>query len=207
MLSRSVKPAGDRHSCRYVASADAQTNWLPADDARNNGKVLPGGGADRGRRSKRQVRWALFVCTRLRVRLGSRTRAGAACAGYSRARQAGARAATAGPDAQGRRDCRHWDGSRPHAGCVRPERPASGRHGQRAVGVTLARSVRRYSLWSCGALLQKAVPGRPQVIRAAGLSTPRRCGARRRQECRDHHRRSVTWNLQATPPANQAQAL
>ena len=35
----------------------SQTDWLPARDARDSGKGLPGGGADRGRRSKRQVRW------------------------------------------------------------------------------------------------------------------------------------------------------
>ena len=35
-----------------------QDGWLPAGDARDSGMVLPGGGADRGRRSKRQVRWA-----------------------------------------------------------------------------------------------------------------------------------------------------
>jgi hypothetical protein len=33
--------------------------WLPAGDARDSGKVLPGRGAGSGRRSKQQVRWAL----------------------------------------------------------------------------------------------------------------------------------------------------
>jgi hypothetical protein len=54
MLSRSVRLAGNRHSYGYIAGAGAQTGWLPAGNARDSSKVLPGGGADRGRRSKRK---------------------------------------------------------------------------------------------------------------------------------------------------------
>jgi len=49
MPSHSVRPAGKRHSHdEYVGGADAQTGRLPATDARDSGKALPGGHADCG---------------------------------------------------------------------------------------------------------------------------------------------------------------
>ncbi len=88
----------------------------------------------------------------------------------------------------GRRDCRHRERSRPHGGCVRPGRPTAGHRGQRVAGVTLARSVRGHRFRASGVLLQTAAPGRPRIIRTAGLSMPRRCRARRGQEHCDHRR-------------------
>jgi hypothetical protein len=85
-------------------------------------RYFPGGGADRGRRSKRQVRWALPLYA-LAGRAWEPAGAAAACAGYSRARQAGARAATAGPGARGRRIAGTGNGrARTRAVCARDGR-------------------------------------------------------------------------------------
>jgi hypothetical protein len=77
--------------------------------------------------------------------------------------------------------------SRPHGGCVRPERPMTGHRRQWAGGVTSVRTVRGYGFQVSGVQLQKAAPGRP-VTRATGLPGPRRCRAGRRPECCDHRR-------------------
>jgi hypothetical protein len=68
-------------------------------------------------------------------------------------------------------------------GCVRPGWPTAGHRWSGLPGPMLARSVRGHRLQGSGVQLQKAAPGQPPVIRAAGLSMPRRCRARRWQEC------------------------
>jgi hypothetical protein len=113
---------------------------------------------------------------------------GSTCGGYRRARQAGARAATSGPDAQGRRDSRRRVRSRPHRGGVRPGRPTAERRRRRVAAVTLARTFTGRGP-SSGMMLRKASTGTAPVIRAAGVSLPRWCRPRRRQERRDHRRR------------------
>jgi hypothetical protein len=88
-----------------------------------------------------------------------------------------------------RGDCRRRVRSRPHGGGVRPGRPTAGRRRHRVAGVTLARSVRGHKFRAAACcLLPKAAPGRPRVIRAAGVFLPCLCRARRRQEFSDQPR-------------------
>jgi hypothetical protein len=72
--------------------------------------VAPGGGAGGCLRSKRQVRWPLPSVRASGRDGGAPQRRRQHAAGYRPARQAGAGAATAGPDTRGRRDSRHRDG-------------------------------------------------------------------------------------------------
>jgi hypothetical protein len=118
MPSRSVQPAGKRHSHGgHVAGADDQARRLPPKDARDSGNVRPGSAADCRRRSSRQSAGALPS-----ARDSGRGRGlcadAVACAGCWRARQAGARAATAGADARGGRGLPEPDTVAPHGGCV-----------------------------------------------------------------------------------------
>lgn len=107
-----------------------QTGRLPASDARDSGKVLPGGGADCRWRPKPQVRWALPS-----VR-ASRRGPGAPLGRQQRAPgidvpASWARTATAGPECQGRRDFPTPGTVAPAWGCVRPGRPTEARHHRR----------------------------------------------------------------------------
>ena len=89
------------------------------------------------------------------------------------------------PGADG--DCRRRVRSRPHGGGVRPGRStAPGAAGIRLPGdADEERS--RAQVPGSGMLLRKAAPGRPRVIRAAGVSLPL-SRARRRHECSDQRR-------------------
>jgi hypothetical protein len=71
------------------------------------------------------------VCTRCGAMLAGSAETAAACAGYWRARQAGATAATAGPDAPGRREAGAGYGrARTGAVCARDgPRPGAARNG------------------------------------------------------------------------------
>ena len=136
MPSHSVRPAGNRHPYGgYVAGADAPDR---PGDARDSGKVLPGGGADCRRRSKRQVRWGILGDGGS-VRRILTCPAGWGEDGHSRA------------GCPGTTGCRHRERSRPHGGCVRLGRPTAGHRWQQATGVTLVRSVRghRFRATAC----------------------------------------------------------
>jgi len=76
-----------------------------------------------------------FVCTRLREGLGALRGPGQHAPDIHVPGKLRRGPPQPGWMAPGLRDCRHWDRSRPHGGCVRPERPASGRCGQRAARV------------------------------------------------------------------------
>jgi hypothetical protein len=137
------------------------------------------------------VRGANPLGTSVRMRsgamLGGSAETASACAGHWRTRQAGARAATAGPDAPGRRGFRHRVRSCPHGGCVRPGRPTAGRRLQRVAGVALARSVRGHGFRAAACWCTRRT-GTARGNRATGVSRPGRCRARRRQECCGHRR-------------------
>jgi hypothetical protein len=112
VASRSVRPAGSRHS-------RGDTPLMPR---ARHARYPPGMRGAAARCPRAVVPEAVFarsgksaghtsVCTRFRARLPSAPRSRRQhAAGYWRARQAGARAATAGPDARGRRDSRQGDG-------------------------------------------------------------------------------------------------
>jgi hypothetical protein len=83
MPSPTVRPAGKQHSHGGRIDGAGDPGRLAAREARDSGHVLPGGGADRRRRSKRQVRWALSSA-RDSVRRSSSAVTAAARGGYCR---------------------------------------------------------------------------------------------------------------------------
>jgi hypothetical protein len=123
MPSRSVRPAGKRHSHGgYFAGADA-----PCTPVTCQGCAGQRQGASRWRCRPPSALEAVNP-------LGTLTcPASWGDDGHSRA------------GCPGRRDCRRRERSRPHGGCVRPGRPTARRRWPRVTGVTLARSVRGHS--------------------------------------------------------------
>ncbi len=124
MPSRSVQPAGKRHLWRILRWRGRPKRAGCRQGMRGTAPMcmrvaVPAAADVRGVNP-------LGTCVRTRFRAGRGSMGtAAACAGCWRARQAGARAATAGPDARGRRDCRRRVRSHPHGGGVRPGRPTA----------------------------------------------------------------------------------
>lgn len=112
MPSRSVQPAGKRHSHGgYVGGADGlRPARLPARDARDRGHVLPGGGAGCGRCSKRLIRWALPSGRASGEAKGLRGDGGNVHRMLTCPGKTGAGTATAGPGARTRRIPGAWYG-------------------------------------------------------------------------------------------------
>ena len=160
MPSRSVRPAGNRHSCgdtplmprpgtpvtcqgcdgrRRGVPGRRRRRHVPAQSSKSAGYfrlgTVPRTSGCASRLADRACQLIASRCTRFsrgyRPPHGRRQHAGG---GYCRARRAGARAATAGLDARGRRGFRRRKRSRPHGGCVRPGRPTVG--WERVAGIT-----------------------------------------------------------------------
>jgi len=67
MPSRSVQPAGKRHSYGgYAGGADPPADRLPTMGTQDSGHALPGGSAGCRRHSKPVMRWGTSVRTRFR---------------------------------------------------------------------------------------------------------------------------------------------
>jgi hypothetical protein len=102
MPSRSVRPAGKRHSYGgYAGGADTPDRPVACQGCAGQRPCASGWGVGCRRRSKRPIRWALPSARASARRSGSERAAAAARGGYWRARQGGASAATAGPGASG----------------------------------------------------------------------------------------------------------
>jgi hypothetical protein len=146
MPSRSVRPAGKRHSHGgYVGGADAPGTPVTCQGCAGQRQGASGSRCRLPRRSKRQVRWALPP-----VRASGQGQ-GAPRGPQQRAPdidvpgKLGRGRPQPGRMPRDDGDCRHRERSLPHGGCVRPGRPTAGRRWPRAAGVTLAMSVRGHS--------------------------------------------------------------
>jgi hypothetical protein len=126
MPSRSVRPAGKRHSrrirrCRGRPKRAGCLAGMRETTATCKRVEVPATAGVRGINPLgTSARYALQAGAGL---CGTAT----PCVLCWHTRQAGARTATAGPDARGWRDCRRRARSRPHGGGVRPGRPTAGR--------------------------------------------------------------------------------
>jgi hypothetical protein len=201
MPSRSVRPAGNRHSCgdtplmprarhagylpgmRWAAARRSRPAASPARlrPSKSAGyfrlETVPRTSGCASRLAGRACQLIASRCTRFsrgyRPPRGRRQHAGG---GYCRARQAGARAATAGLDARGRRGFRRRERSRPHGGCVRPGRPTVGWERVAGISTRDGRSGTAANNTGYG-----ASPARRRGHRSPGRSAlprPRACGGR-----------------------------
>ena len=152
MPSRSVRPAGNRHSCGDMPPAPPTryADYLPG--CAGLRRDTPGRWRHRrvSARSDKSAGHSVWkrcperralsppyspgmssgfvrVCVVRRAGLQGSAETAAACGGYCRVRYAGATAATTGPDARGSAGFPRWERSCPHRGCVRPGRPTVGR--------------------------------------------------------------------------------
>jgi hypothetical protein len=187
MPSRSVQPAGQGHlHGGYVAGADAPSAPAACQGCAGQRQCACGWRSLLSLAFEALIRWALPPIRAL---------AGAGLCGGRRQRAR----ILACPASWG-------EGGHSRAGCPGPTgfsapgtvAPARGRcaPGGGPCRAPLAAGCRgdageersRAQVPGSGMLVRKAAPGQLRVIRAAGVSLPRRCRARRRQECSDQRR-------------------
>jgi hypothetical protein len=158
----------------YVAGADAPGTLVTCRDARDSGKVLPGRGADCDSALEAASPLGTSVCTSLRSRVGA-PREGSSVRRISTCPAKLGR----GRPQPGRMP---GDDGIAGTGTVAPARgpcaPGTA-HGRAPLATDCQGDAgeerSRTQLSGHGVLLQKAAPGRPGIIRAAGVSVPCRC--------------------------------
>ena len=187
MPSRSVRPAGNRHSYGgYAGGADAPGTPVACQGCEGRWRGASGRRRPQASPFKAANPLGTSVWNALQGEAQALRREGGSVRRIWRARQAGARAATAGPEPGADGDSGGGYGrARTGAVCARTaygRAPlASGCRGD--AGEERSRA----QVPGSGVLLRKAARDGP-VIRAAGVSQPRRCRVRRRQERCDRRR-------------------